>query len=124
MTISVKDVNAAAKWYTQKLGFTESRRVKLDGGKIEIAWMIIPGFRIDLAQVRGSVRIKEQKEIPLQGWRHLAFEVDDVDKAYALLKARGVEFGGQPVNYAPPGIRIVYFKDLEGNILELYKDIR
>ncbi|MBD2054464.1 VOC family protein, partial [Oculatella sp. FACHB-28] len=59
-----------------------------------------------------------------QGWRHLAFAVDDVDRAYETLSDRGVEFISPPVTYDPLGIRIVYFKDIDGNILELYNDFR
>ncbi len=129
MTVSVADVNAASKWYSEKLGFTETRRVVLDNGNVQIAWMEVPGFRIDLAQVRDSIRPKEQNAVPpqhmlSQGWRHLAFTVNDVDQAYEILRARGVEFISPPTTYEPPGIRIVYFKDMDGNILELYKDIQ
>ncbi|MBD1998575.1 VOC family protein [Leptolyngbya sp. FACHB-541] len=128
MTISVADVEAASQWYSEKLGFTETRRVVLDNGNVQIAWMEIPGFRVDLAQVQGSVRPEEQNAVPpqhmlSQGWRHLAFAVDDVDRVYEILSDRGVEFISPPATYDPPGIRIVYFKDIDGNILELYNDL-
>ncbi|MBD2463629.1 VOC family protein [Oscillatoria sp. FACHB-1407] len=127
MTVSVADVEAASQWYSEKLGFTETKRVVLDNGNVQIAWMEIPGFRIDLAQVQGSGRPEEQNALPpqhmlSQGWRHLAFAVDDVDRAYEALSDRGVEFISPPATYDPPGIRIVYFKDIDGNILELYSD--
>ncbi|MBD2104972.1 VOC family protein [Leptolyngbya sp. FACHB-261] len=129
MTVSVADVNTASKWYSEKLGFNETQRVVLDNGNVQIAWMEIPGFRIDLAQVKRSIRPEEQNVLPpqhmlSQGWRHLAFAVDDVDQAYEILRARGVEFVSPPATYNPPGIRIVYFRDIDGNILELYKDIQ
>lgn len=48
----------------------------------------------------------------------LCANVDNVDKAYETLKAKGVEFTMPPVSQ-PWGIRAVYFKDPEGNIWEL-----
>ncbi len=127
VTLSVKNLNAAVKWYEQKLGFTETRRVVMDDGNIQFAFMQVSGYRIYIAQIRGSVRLEDPNQVPnhllTQGWRHVVLEVDDVDKAYKSLKARGVEFVGQPTTHNPPGIRVVYFKDLEGNVLELYKDI-
>ncbi len=127
VTLSVKNLNATVKWYEQKLGFTETRRVVMDGGNIQFAFMQISRYRIYIAQIRGSVRLEDPNQVPnhllTQGWRHVVLEVDNVDKAYKILKARGVEFVGQPTTHNPPGIRVVYFKDLEGNVLELYKDI-
>ena len=129
MTVSVEDVEAASQWYSEKLGFTETKRVVVDNGNVRIAWMEIPGFRVDLAQVQGSLRPEEQNAVPpqhmlSQGWRHLAFAVDDVDRVYEILSDRGVGFISPPATYDPPGIRIVYFKDIDGNILELYNDVR
>jgi catechol 2,3-dioxygenase-like lactoylglutathione lyase family enzyme len=61
------------------------------------------------------------------GLRHLAFKVDDVDAAVTKLQTAGVEFFSRvqtvpdsQVTYAG-GVRkrLVYFRDPEGNILEL-----
>ena len=49
--------------------------------------------------------------------RHLAIALDDFDAGYAQLKARGVEFLGEPYNNQ--GNRLVFFKDGDGNILHL-----
>lgn len=59
------------------------------------------------------------------GWQHLAFEVADVDATYAELTAKGVPFHVLPKN-APendPSVRIAFFKDPEGNILELVQPL-
>jgi glyoxylase I family protein len=54
----------------------------------------------------------------LAGWRHLALRVDSIETAQALLAARGVEFKG-PVKPAGGGGRVLFFADLEGNLLHL-----
>jgi glyoxylase I family protein len=58
------------------------------------------------------------------GWEHLAFTVPDVDAAYAELKALGVPFHVEPKNVPDPAeARIAFFKDPDGNILELFQPL-
>lgn len=52
------------------------------------------------------------------GWKHLALEVEDIDKEVARLKQRGVHFR-HPVQTLPNGDRMVYFDDPDGVMLEL-----
>jgi glyoxylase I family protein len=51
------------------------------------------------------------------GIRHLAIEVDNFDAAHAQLKSRGVSFAGEP--FTNQGNRLVFFHDLDGNLLHL-----
>jgi len=48
----------------------------------------------------------------------LAFSVEDTDKTYNELKAKGVEFVKLPTTQ-PWGQRTAYFKDPEGNLWEI-----
>jgi catechol 2,3-dioxygenase-like lactoylglutathione lyase family enzyme len=54
----------------------------------------------------------------------LAFLVqpDEVEPCYQELVARGVEIS-EPTTDQPRGHRTVYFKDPEGNLLEIYAEI-
>src|SRR5947209_18096607 len=89
-TASVGDLNRAVKWYQEKLGFKVALRQKLDANS-EIAWMTMPGNRIDLIQRQGSSRGPIPKDhLMMQGWAHIVFSVKDADRAYAILKSRGV----------------------------------
>ena len=54
----------------------------------------------------------------LAGWRHLALQVDSSDSARAELLARGATFD-EPVKPAGGGGRVLFFRDLEGNLLHL-----
>jgi glyoxylase I family protein len=56
-----------------------------------------------------------------RGWQHLAWEVDDVDAAYAELSARGITFSLPPEDFPPeaPVLRIAFFADPDGNLIEL-----
>jgi lactoylglutathione lyase len=57
------------------------------------------------------------------GPRHLVFTVANVDEAYAHLSKRGVDCLDPPASFDPPGIRIAYFRDPEGNVLGVYQDL-
>jgi catechol 2,3-dioxygenase-like lactoylglutathione lyase family enzyme len=58
-------------------------------------------------------------------WDHFAFQVEDVDAAYAELKALGVPFHVEPKSVPDPlpEARIAFFKDPDGNILELFQPL-
>jgi glyoxylase I family protein len=65
----------------------------------------------DAAAPRGEQKV---------GFKHLAFEVPDIEKAAAGLKADGFEVGDLiDCSGFIPNMRVCFFKDPEGNILEL-----
>jgi catechol 2,3-dioxygenase-like lactoylglutathione lyase family enzyme len=117
-----KEVTISGDWIGQTVGLTDVRAevVYLDlpsGPRIELLRYISP----DALQAPGVDRPNAI------GLRHLAFKVDDIDAVTQRLRAAGVEFfsGVQTVpdaqvTYAG-GVRkrLVYFRDPEGNILEL-----
>jgi catechol 2,3-dioxygenase-like lactoylglutathione lyase family enzyme len=126
LQVSVADADALAQWYVDKLGFKIVKRAV--AGTTKVVWVDIPGFRMGLAQVAGSVRADPQKALPpadakFQGYKQIHFSVPSVDEAYAALKAEGVTFVVPPTSYSPPGIRLASFVDPEGNVLSLYEDL-
>ena len=52
------------------------------------------------------------------GYGHLAFTVTDIDEAYGALKERGAPFVSPPV-LVPGNVRFCWFKDPDGNLLEI-----
>ena len=96
-------------FYTDTLGF---RIVGQIPGK-EIVFIDIGGTTIEL-----SAAPQSSQKRPLCGFVHLAFEVDDVDKTYAELLERGVEFFVEPKSVGD--IRLAFFRDPDGNELELF----
>ena len=59
------------------------------------------------------------------GWHHLAWEVEDVDETHAELSARGIPFHVPPEDFPveAPAMRIAFFKDPDGNVLELIQPL-
>lgn len=86
------------------------------------------GYRIVFIAV-GSVTIELEEDLEAdegragRGWQHLALEVADVDAAYADLTARGVPFDQPPANFPDyaPRARNAFFRDPDGNALELFQ---
>ena len=122
-TASVGNLDRAVKWYQDKLGFKVALRRKLDANT-EIAWMTMPGNRIDLIERKGSAKVPDQKDhVMNQGWAHIVFSVPDADRAYAILKARGVNLPEPVSTNETLHIRTSHFPDGEGNWLEIYQDL-
>jgi glyoxylase I family protein len=119
IAILTDDYEKSKRFYTEVLGFeviretyrAERRSYKLDlaiAGLYQIELFSFPDFR-----ERGSY--PEAK-----GLRHLAFAVDNVDKAAEELRAKGVPV--EPVRIDElTQKRFVFFTDPNGQPLELYE---
>jgi catechol 2,3-dioxygenase-like lactoylglutathione lyase family enzyme len=104
--------------------------VGLSGACADVVYLDLPaGPRVELIRYRAPVTSRpeglETSNTP--GIRHFAFRLDDIDAAAARLKQAGVTFlsdvqtvPDSQVTYAG-GVRkrLVYFRDPEGNLLEL-----
>ena len=53
----------------------------------------------------------------------LIFRVDDVDATYDQLKSKDVEFVKEPHDAPEWGMRVAYFRDPAGNLIEINKGI-
>jgi glyoxylase I family protein len=62
--------------------------------------------------------LPERGNNKLAGFRHLALRVDSLDAAKAELTKRGVKFT-EEARPAAGGGRVLFFEDLEGNLLHL-----
>ena len=113
--IYASDSAALAQWYQDVLGWRVIYDSKgkppafflatEDGSMIEI----IPSPKTS----PGSAPVLNEP-----GIRHLAITVNDFDKAYGVLQAKKVNFIEPPKDGAN-GVKVVFFRDPEGNILHL-----
>jgi glyoxylase I family protein len=62
--------------------------------------------------------LEQTRRNGLAGWRHLALRVDSLEAARDWLAKRGVGFD-LPIKPAGGGGRVLFFKDLEGNLWHL-----
>jgi glyoxylase I family protein len=98
------------QFYTETLGFPIVGQI-LDS---PVVFIDIGGTTIEL----GPAREGAQSASPSTGLTHLAFEVDDVDATYRDLVAKGVSFHIEPRD--AKDMRIAFFRDPDGNNLELF----
>jgi glyoxylase I family protein len=98
-----------AQWYVDNLEFVIN--FEYDGNYFVKA---PNGTMLEIIPSEGERGSNKMKDM---GIRHLAIAVDDFDAGHALLKQQGVHFLGEPFNNK--GNRLVFFSDLDGNILHL-----
>lgn len=107
--IASPNPRALAEWYAEHLEFRINFEyagnffVRASNGSM---LEIIPS-----EGERGSNKMKDP------GIRHLAIAVDDFDAAHQQLRARNVSFVAEP--FENQGNRLVFFTDLDGNLLHL-----
>lgn len=113
------DYERSKHFYTQVLGLAvvaEHYREARRSWKLDLA--LPDGSQVELFSFPGAPPRPSYPEA--QGLRHLAFEVDDVDRCKALLEAHGVAV--EPVRVDEyTGRRFVFFADPDDLPLELYE---
>jgi len=107
--IASPDPGALAQWYVDKLGFIINFRYD--------AFFFVKAPNGTMLEIIPSEGSRPENKMKTPGIRHLAIAVDDFDGAHAELKQRGVHFLGEP--YENQGNRLVFFEDLDGNIVHL-----
>jgi len=111
IALKTPDFQRAKAFYTEVLGFD----VVGDIPGRDIIFIDIGGTTIELI----GTEAQPTGEEPQTGLVHLAFEVDDVDATFQELKEKDVVFHIEPTQVGD--IRLAFFRDPDGNPLELFK---
>jgi catechol 2,3-dioxygenase-like lactoylglutathione lyase family enzyme len=142
VNIVVADIERAARFYSEVLGFVRGFEKGLEGAWIEkvtgvsnakalCVFMEAPQqeneskTRLELLQfLTPNGATVQQNRLPnTRGIRHMAFTVDDLDSLLEKLRAWDVEIVSEPIEvpFAVGALgrkRLFYFYDPEGNLLE------
>lgn len=91
------DVEKTISFYTNVLGFKIKERRKVQMPPLEeVIYLTLNDTMIEILSVKGVTPASAK---PWQaGYRMLAIEVEDMDKAVEYLKSKGVEISRPPVN--------------------------
>jgi catechol 2,3-dioxygenase-like lactoylglutathione lyase family enzyme len=138
VAIVAHDLTKLIDFYTQTLGFQVKRRyeasntnfqngIGVAGAKATVVHLTIPNSTVELEMFQFTAPMMDASSSPLPanqpGYRHMALIVDDLQAAYLELKAKGITFLSEPITHKEPkevaGFQFVYFRDPEGNIVEL-----
>ena len=120
-TLSVANIEREAEWYGRVLGFKPLSKSEANPDMRN--WhLVIPGYRIDLVQFKGSQRPAPASSPYLwQGWTHVVFHVEDVAAALKSLQALQVDVSVSKDDKGTPiQIRI---RDPEGNEVEIRRNL-
>lgn len=126
MALNCKDMAAIERFYTKYFGFKRARLIPLGGTKI--VFLKCGTMYLELFDAEGSAPTDAPTAdgYHFPGWRHIAFQVDNVDAKLAEIGADAkITLGPLDFNDFIPGWRTVWITDPEGNIVEIsqgYKD--
>ena len=125
MGISVTDIDKMTKWYGDMLGFKVAKDLAM-GPTGKLRFLENGNERLELVY-QASAKDGEQKGMPpnagIHGYVQLTMEVPDLDVARTALIAKGVT----PTAITPIaslGIRAIFMRDPEGNIVELVQRLK
>lgn len=123
--ISTADYSATVEWYRSILGFEIVREWAIDGyPDVEVGYISANGFMIEIVGTKES--FQDEKVAPDvfaamsdRGYVHLAFNSADVDAVAVELTRRGVELELPPTNFDAAGVRLLFIRDNNGNLIEI-----
>lgn len=134
--ISVRDLEASVKFYTEVMQMNVDYRIKIKGEKIsrivdvedadiDVVTLEKNNLRIELLDYKNAEKKKvtayQSQDQP--GLVHIAFLVDDVDEAYNRIKAKGYEFNAPPMVARENGPKITYFKGPDNVVIEIFEKV-
>jgi catechol 2,3-dioxygenase-like lactoylglutathione lyase family enzyme len=117
LAVVTSDIDQAVDFYTGVLGFRETLRLETDHSGT-IVFVSVDGTQLELFS-GGQPREPGEDEGKV-GYPHVALAVDDVDAEYERLTSLGVEFDMPPTD-AEAGIRLAFFRDPDGNRIEIIR---
>jgi len=128
--VSVRDIEKAIVFYRDVLGMEKSldrefdiplaKIIGLEGARARVVHMRLGESVVELFDYRHP-KGREPRPDPTQadfGLIHIGFMVQDFQKSYQDLKAKGVQFLGEPVEIRP-GVFVAYFRGAENEICEM-----
>ena len=110
------DIARQEAFYAKHLGFKRCRTFNR-GKPDEFFLMKLGTVRLEFFSSK-TVDVKGGEQTI--GFKHLAFDVPKLEPVIDGLKANGVSVDEiKELSHVSPGLRIVFFRDPEGNIVEL-----
>lgn len=100
-----------AQWYERYLEF---KIVAENEGKYFI--QAANGTLLEIIPGTGEFVVPKMKDV---GVRHIALRVDDLSGSCDDLKKRGIEFITEVMTVDALRLRVIFFRDLDGNLLHL-----
>jgi len=120
ISLLVEDVQMALHFYRDNLGFEVIENLG-DYATLKANENLKLSFfpRKAMQEALPSVHLS-----PVNGYRTvLEFFVEELDSVCKTLEAKGIQFVSEPTDHPDWGIRTAYFIDLDGNLVELFRNL-
>lgn len=119
--VSVPDIEEAARWYGNMLGFERENGFTLPDGT-KALFLLRDAMRIELFEVPSPKPMPEERRHPREdlktlGNKHFCFEVDDYDAVFEDLVAKGADVA--LTVGAAGGKRGFFIRDCVGGVVEI-----
>jgi glyoxylase I family protein len=141
VAISTPDLKKISGFYHDVLGFDVESEIEWEAGtevgalcdtvidlKNSSAKSVMlrkGGMVIEFFQYRSPVPkpVDPERRVCDHGYTHICLEVKDIDAEFDRLKNAGMTFHARPPKGDPGGLRAIYGRDPDGNVVELLEFI-
>ena len=120
--IAVSDMEESLKLYTDLLGMKLQGTETVEEQKVKVAFLPVGDTEVELLESTDAYGpVAKFIESKGQGIQHLAFKVDDIEKALEMCKERGIRLIDEKPRYGAGGARIAFLhpKATNGVLIEL-----
>lgn len=123
--ISVPDLEQAIAWYGDMLGYTLEKRFSVPPASSRAAMLRKGEMRVEVFEIAGASALPpERRSVPgdlsVHGNKHVAYRVDDFERALADFEARGVEIAFVVREAFGKGF---FIRDCAGNLIEFVEEL-
>jgi catechol 2,3-dioxygenase-like lactoylglutathione lyase family enzyme len=125
--VSTPDLEATAAWYRDTLGFEDDFGYEVPAAGMRAVFLRGPSFRLEIFTLED---VKPQAEdetrfdryLGVQGLKHIALGVEDLDAATAWLRGRDADFAVEPREVPDSGgERFAFIQGPDGVLIEFYE---
>lgn len=120
--IAVKSIEESAKLYTEVLGLKLHGIEEVAEQKVKVAFLPVGDTEVELLESTSEdgpiAKFIEKKG---EGIQHIAFRVDNIEKALDEMRAKGIQLIDEKPRYGAGGARIAFLhpKSTNGVLIEL-----
>ena len=120
--IAVSNMEESLKLYTEILGMKLHGTETVEEQKVKVAFLPVGDTEVELLEsTADDGPVAKFIESKGQGIQHLAFKVDDIEKALEMLKEKGIRLIDEKPRYGAGGAKIAFLhpKATNGVLIEL-----
>lgn len=122
--ISVPDMDASIKWYSDVFGFTKLSDTFIKFLNARVVFLGLYGFQIELFQYMGAdkkpvppERLEPNEDIKTCGTKHVAYAVENMASLIEHFEEKGVDIVKPP--FQMEGDTVCFIRDNSGVLIEL-----